>query len=94
MRPASNARGQDAAVADAAIVRDVRIDHEIVMVADASLPRMRGAAVDGDVLAEHVEIADFNARVFIVVFEMLRPFAQDSACVNLVALAKRQRSAK
>ena len=50
---------EDGVVADVAIVRDVRVRHEHVVIADLRDPAAaRGAAVNGDELAEHVAVAD------------------------------------
>src|SRR5207253_5760773 len=59
--------GQDAAVADLAVVGDVAAGHEEVAAADARGPRLGGAAVDGDVLAEDVAVADLEAGRLVVV---------------------------
>ena len=50
--------GEDAAIADAAVVGDVAAGHEEVAAADDRLEGLRRAAVDGDVLAEDVVVAD------------------------------------
>src|SRR5439155_17821319 len=86
------AGGQYASVADFAVVCHVRVDHEEVVAADARRPGLRGAAVDGDVLAEDVVIADLDAGGFAVVLEVLRAFAQDRAGVDDVAAAHFERA--
>src|SRR5262249_21365521 len=50
--------------------------------------------VDGDVLAEDVEVADFHRGRLAVVLEVLRTLAEDGAGVDLVAAAHRQRAAQ
>jgi hypothetical protein len=57
-------------------VGHVRAGHEEVVAADAGRPRLRRAAVDGDVLAEDVAVADLDAGRLVTVLEVLRPFAQ------------------
>ena len=50
-------------IADHAVVRDVRVGHEQVVVADArDALVVRRAAIDGAALAEHVAVADLEPR--------------------------------
>ncbi len=77
--------GQDAMVADRAIVADVAVDHEKVVAADLGPERMNGAAMDGHLFAKNVKVADFRGSGLIVIFEVLGPLAQDGAGVNDVA---------
>ena len=84
--------GDDARVTDAAIVSDVGVGHQEIVVADARLPRVRRAPMDGDVLAEDVVVADFEARRFAVVFHVLRRFAEHDAAVDGVITAHVQRT--
>ena len=68
--------GEHDLVADHAVVRDVRVGHEQVVVADAVTPlSWRGAAIDGAALAEHVAVADLQARRLAVVLLVLRRIA-------------------
>src|SRR5438067_1885871 len=72
--------GEDAAVGDRAVVGDVTAGHEVVAAADLGQPaRGRGAAVDGDVLPEHVAVADLQPPLGAVELEVLRPVAEDDA---------------
>jgi len=56
------AAGDDGRVADAAIVRDVRILHHEVVVAHDGDVAVLAAAMDGGVFAKTVAIADFYER--------------------------------
>src|SRR5579864_261041 len=85
--------GQDATVADRAIVADVAVGHEKVVIADRGPHGMRCAAMDGYLFAKDVEIADFGGSGLIVVFEVLRLFSQHGAGVNHVSPAHGQRTA-
>ena len=75
-----------------AVVGDVAVGHEEVVAADPRHPRVGGAAVDGDVLAEDVAVADLHAGRLVVVLEVLRPFAEDGAAEDLVVAAHGQRA--
>ena len=55
--------GEDGVVADLAVVRDVHVGHDPVVVADARDARvLRGAAVEGAELADRVAVADLEPR--------------------------------
>ena len=55
--------GQDGVAADLAVVRDVHVGHDPVVVADARDARvLHGAAVEGAELADGVAVADLAAR--------------------------------
>src|SRR5205823_8025930 len=78
---------------DMAIVRDVRVGHEEVFVANRRLPATTGgAAVDGDEFAEEVVVADGQLGVLALVLEVLWRTADRSVAVKLVALADRSGS--
>src|SRR5690242_21781912 len=65
--------GHDHAVADEAIVRDVGLGHDQAVVADArDHAAARGAAMNGDKLANLVACADARFGWFAFVFEILR----------------------
>src|SRR5262245_259732 len=53
---------------------------------------MWGAAVDRDVLAEDVAVADLDAGRLVVVLEVLRALPEDGAAEDNVALAHRERA--
>ena len=86
--------GEDAAAADHAIVGDVAVDHEEVVAADVGRPRVGRAAVDGDVLAKDVVVADLDGCRLVVILEVLRAFAEDGAGIDDVAAAHGQGAAK
>ena len=67
--------------------------HEIVVAADASYAVALDvrAAMDGDVLAKRVEVADLGSARLALVAKMLRIGADDRAGANAVALPNRQR---
>src|SRR5690606_37836494 len=62
---------QDAVIAHHAIVTDVDVGHQQVVIADGGLaPILHGAAVDGDPLADDVVVADHQPRGFALVLEV------------------------
>src|SRR5271166_5982517 len=63
--------GQDAAVADVAVVGDMTVGHEEIAVADASGHGLNCAAMYGDMLPEGIAVADFQGGRLAVVLEML-----------------------
>ena len=69
------------------IVPDVRVGHEKIMRADHGLPVGFGRAVNGDVLAENVVVADAQARRLVPVFQILRRVADDTARVKRIVRA-------
>ena len=80
--------GQDRAVLDHAVVRDVRVGHEEAAAADARRPaRLRGA-VEGHALADAVAVADAQVRFATGEGHVLRLAAQDRALVHHVVLAE------
>lgn len=79
---------EDAAIANDAIVSDMAVHHEEIVITDDSFHGVGGAAMNGHLFAEDVAIADFDAGRLVVIFEMLRPFAQDSAGIDEVASAE------
>ena len=83
--------GQRAMIGHMTVVRDVRAGHEVVAVADDGSSRFGRSAMDRDVLAEDVAVADFDAGRFIAVLQVLRLLADDGVAVNLVVLAHRER---
>src|SRR6185436_10375597 len=83
-----NAVGEDGLAADLAVVRDVRIGHDPVLVCqprDADV--LRGAAADGDVLADGVVVADLDRSRLVGVLLVLRRRAERGEVEDLVALA-------
>src|SRR4249920_639086 len=70
------------------------VGHEEIMAADLGSPGMLRAAMDGDMLAEDVGVADFQRGGLILIFEMLRRVAQDGAAVHDIAAPQRHRAIK
>ena len=65
--------GEDNVVADYAIVRNMRVGHDERVIADAGeASTLCGAAIDGDKFADGVVVADFKARRFAFVTQVLR----------------------
>src|SRR5205823_5457810 len=75
---------------DDTIMADMRIDHEVVIVAYHRFHVIRGAAVDRDELAKGIAVADFQAGRLVVVLKMLRVVAEDGASVDGVAASHGQ----
>ena len=60
-------------VADYAVVGNVGVGHDQRMIADAGqASALSGAAIDGDELAYGVVVADFEARWFVLIAQVLR----------------------
>ena len=65
--------GQNDVVADRAVVGNVGVGHDQRMIADAGqASALSGAAIDGDELAYGVVVADFEARWFVLIAQVLR----------------------
>jgi hypothetical protein len=80
--------GENAAIADDAIVSDMAVHHEEIVVADNGFHGVGSAAMNGHLLAEDIAITDFDAGGFVIIFEMLWPFAQDGAGADEVAVTQ------
>jgi hypothetical protein len=80
---------QHAVVSDLAVMRHVRVGHEVVMTADPrdAMARDLRATMDGHVLAKDVEIANLGSRRFATVGQMLRIAANDASRPDLIALS-------
>ena len=84
---------EDRVVADGAIVRDVHVGHDPVVVADARrAAALAGAAVDGDELADHVAIADDEFAVLAAEFLVLRDRADRGELEDAVVAADARRA--
>src|SRR5258708_32754385 len=85
--------GHDDTVAQPAVVRDVGIGHEQVVVAD---PRdalvVSGAAIDGAALPEHVPLADLQPRRLTLVFLVLRRVTDRGELEELVVGTDRRQA--
>ena len=78
--------GEHAVITDHAVVRHMRRGHEEVVVTDLRHTLVvGGAAVDGDVLAEHVAVADLQPRRLASVFFVLRRIADRGELEHAVA---------
>jgi hypothetical protein len=81
---------QGAPVTDDTIMAHMAMRKEEIMAADASSHGVARAAVNGDVLAKRVSIANFQARKFVIVFEVLRLLTQDGTRKDDVSAAQTQ----
>src|SRR2546427_772345 len=80
--------GEDGVAADLAVMREMHVRHDPVVAADAGHSRVElGAAVDGDVLADDVAVADLDRRVLAGVFLVLRRRADRGEMEDAVAPA-------
>src|SRR5690606_5940006 len=85
--------GHDDTVADLAVVGDMAIGHEQVVVADAGhAAALLGSAVHGDEFPDDVAVADLEPCGLAPVAEVLRCIAQTGMAVNGVAAADAGRS--
>ncbi len=75
-------------LAERAIVRDVAVGEDGVVRADARDFAVAGRAVDGDVFAERVAVADFRARHAAFPFQILRLQADAGERENFILLAQ------
>ncbi|MEJ1971278.1 MAG: hypothetical protein WDM96_01770 [Lacunisphaera sp.] len=83
-------RAHDEVVADDAVVRDVRVGQQHVVVAeDGELARL-GRAVHADVLAEHVAVADAQAGIAAGVLQIVGLGANAGEGKHLALLADRR----
>src|SRR5205814_1151237 len=80
--------GEDGVAADLAVMREMHVRHDPVVAADAGHSGVeRGAAVDGDVFADHVAVADLDRSVLVGVFLVLRRRADRGEMEDAVAPA-------
>ena len=91
-----HAVGQDGVIADHAVVRDVGSRHDPVVVADARNGLFfQRAAIDRDVLANGVAVADFDPRALVARRGLvLRDFAERTELENLIVTPDRHGSAQ
>ena len=79
---------EDRVAADVAVVRDVGVGHQQVVVADAGdAAAARGAAMDGHELADDVAVADDDPRRLAAELQILRDQADRGHREDLVAVA-------
>ena len=82
--------GHDDVVAQHAIVRDVAVGQDVVVRTDARDFAVAGGAVDGDVFAEGVVVADFRARDAALPFQVLRLQPDAGERKNFILPAERR----
>ena len=80
----SRLRAHDEVVADDAVVRDVRVGENVVIVAERRPFAFLRAAVNGYVFAEDVAVADFRADAAAVMLQVLRLPADNGKGENFV----------
>ena len=80
--------GHDDVVAQRAIVRDVAVGEDVIVRADARDFAVAGRAVNGDVFAEGVAVADFGARDAALPFQILRLQPDAGERKNFVVLSE------
>src|SRR5690606_26437528 len=84
---------QDAVVADHAVVADMDVGHQQVVVADGGLAAvLHGATVDGHALADHVVIANDQAGRLALVLEVRSVLAHRGELEDLVVPADHGRA--
>ena len=82
------------AVADDAIVRDVRVGHDEIVAADArDVAAFVRAAVGGGKFAEFIGVAHFEPGALAVIGEVLRIAADGGERIKMVVAAKSRRAA-
>ena len=79
-----NAVGKDDAVVDVRIMADMNIRHDEVVRADDGFSVGLGGAMNGDVFAKDIVVADAGARGRAVVLQILRRITDDAARVELI----------
>jgi len=84
-----HAVGQDNFVADDGVVADMAVGHEKILRADPRVLVGRVGAVNGDVFAEEVSVADDEPGRLAAVLQVLRRVADDAAGVEPVFRADR-----
>jgi hypothetical protein len=81
--------GHDDVVADEAVVSDMCVGHDEAMTADLrELAAFDGAAMDGDVFADLVMVADLEASGFTFVGKILRAHADDGEREDAIVAAE------
>lgn len=82
--------GQNGLVADLAIMGDMHIGHDPVVITDPRHPAiLGGAGVEGAELADGVAVADLQAGRLAGIFFVLRHAAERGMCMDLVGLTDR-----
>src|SRR5579863_10117307 len=83
---------QDDVIAELTVVRDVTVRHEKIIRADDGVFRGRVSAMGGEMFAKHVVSADPQSCRGILVFEVLRRIADDTARVKDIVRADKRRA--
>src|SRR3546814_7820591 len=82
--------GYDGMAGDLAIVGDMHVRHDPVVVADAGNPHILGRSrLDGDIFTHGLAVAAFQARGFAGVFFVLRDAADGAKTVERIVFASR-----
>src|SRR5476651_1420198 len=77
--------GKNAAIADHAVMGDVSIHHQQIIIADTGdFSALSGAAVNGHTLANTVAMADFNPGRFTSILQVLIHFADSGELIDLI----------
>jgi hypothetical protein len=84
--------GQNAFVANDAVVGDMAASHEKIVVANARFKPLIGASVNRHIFAENIVLADNSACFFATKLQVLREFAKYGAAVNHVGFAHFKRA--
>gem|GEM_PF-2724911 len=72
-------------IGDHAVVADVSISHDQVVITEGGFGAiLHGAAMDGDTLANHVVIADHQARRLTLVLQIRRIFANRGELIDAI----------
>ena len=79
--------GHDDVVAERDVVRDVAVGQDVIVRADGRDFAVAGGAVDGDVFAKGVVVADLRARDAALPFQVLRFQADAGERENFILLA-------
>ena len=76
--------GKEAVIADLAIMSDVCVGHQVVVVADPGHPGFGGSPMDRDKLTKCIIVADFNTGGLALVAMVLGRFPQNTMTEDLV----------
>lgn len=87
MAAKQRAVGDDDVVADVAVVRDVGVGHEEIVVPNYCIFFVFVGAMNGHAFAKGVVVSNAQARRSVFVFQVLRSFADNCACKNFVVRA-------
>src|SRR2546427_486200 len=94
MAPKQGAIDQNDMVSQCHVVADMAMSHQKIVRADHRLLSTLVGAVDGDVFAEDVPLADAQAGRLALVFQVLGSIADHAAGVELIVRPNAGRSSK